>query len=65
MSESSAEHQTEPQSGPLSLHDRRLRLLRRHPSAFLLAAQLASLLVYGAIDDTRTCLLYTSDAADE
>lgn len=54
MSESSAEPEPELQSPPLIPHHRRLRLLRRHPSAFLLAAQLASLLVYGAIDDTRT-----------
>ena len=53
MSESSAEPEPQLQSPPPSPHHRRLRLLRRHPSAFLLAAQLASLLVYGAIDDTR------------
>ncbi len=54
MSESSAESEPQLHSPPPSPHHRRLRLLRRHPSAFLLAAQLASLLVYGAIDDTRT-----------
>lgn len=54
MSAPSAEPEPQLQSPPPSPHHRRLRLLRRHPSAFLLAAQLASLLVYGAIDDTRT-----------
>lgn len=32
----------------------RLRLLRRHPSAFLMTAQLLSLLVYAALGDTRS-----------
>ena len=32
----------------------RLRLLRRHPSSFLMTAQLLSLLVYAALGDTRS-----------
>lgn len=54
MSHSADSSEPRPDSPPLSSHHRHLHLLRRQPSAFLLAAQLASLLVYGAIDDTRT-----------
>lgn len=40
---------------PLSWHARKWRLLaRRHPSAFLLAAQLLSLLLYPLMDETQS-----------
>lgn len=55
MGHQAGQHAEAASAPPLSWHARRWqRIARHHPSAFLLAAQLLSLLVYPLVDDSRS-----------